>query len=222
MWRIVRGAVLAAAVALAAGCGRATGPDAPPVREDSTPGLASALLVPRDMPDGYLPAEAQPAFHGVVARGPHCRRLLALADGRSLRDAPGTGTSFYQRAPGATLTQHLFATGVARAKRILAETRKEASKCRLLRARVGGTELILPQVPLEVPGLPARDTVAVRFAEPEDERRELGYEFVMHRVGGVLLVVAQPGIVRAGAPSVTADAAGRAAERLGGTHKLGP
>jgi hypothetical protein len=219
MRRIVRGAVLAAVLAAAAaGCGE----KGTRSNEAAFPSaLAAALLSPQDVPEGYLPAEAQPAFQGVAAHDPPCRRLLALADGHGLRDAPRRGTAFYRLDPGATLTQHVYDAGTARAERTLAAARAEAAACTVLRAKVGGAELNLPRAPLEAPGLPPADTVAVRFAAQTDRGRELAYELVMHRSGGALLVVAQPGLAARGAPSAAAAAAGRAAARLPGASKLG-
>lgn len=218
MRRIVRGAVFAAALAAAAaGCGK----DAERNEAAFPSALAAALLSPQDVPEGYLPAEAQPAFRGVAAHDQPCRRLLALADGHGLRDAPRKGTAFYRLDPGATLTQHVYDAGPARAERTLAAARAEAAGCTVLRAEVGGAELNLPRVPLEAPGLPPADTLAVRFAAQADQGRELAYELVMYRSGGALLVVAQPGLVAQGAPSAAAAAAGRAAARMPGASKLG-
>lgn len=211
MRRIVRGALLATSVVLAAaGCGKGEGPDG----ADSSPGPAAAVLSPQDMPEGYLQAQAQPAFRGVVPHDPHCRMLLALADGLGFRGVPVKGTAFYRLSPGATLTQHVFSAGEARAEKTLTAARRAAARCTVLRARVGGAELNLPQTPLRVPDLPEKDTLAVRFAERAGTGHELSYELVMYRSGGSFLVVAQPGIVAEGEPSVTAAATRLAASRL--------
>jgi len=203
--------VLATGVVLvAAGCGKDEAPDG----AEFPPGPAAAVLSPQDVPAGYLPAQVQPAFRGVVPRDPHCRRLLELADGNGLRDVPMRGTAFYRVSPGATLTQHVFSAGAVRAEKTLTAARRAAARCTVLRARVGGAELDLPQTPLRVPELPEKDTLAVRFAERAGTGHELSYELVMYRSGGSFLVLAQPGVVAEGEPSATAAAARLAAARL--------
>ena len=211
MRRIVHGAVLAAGVVLAAaGCGKGEAPD----EAAFPPGPAAAVLTPKDVPAGYLPAQVQPAFRGVAPHDPHCRRLLELADGKGLHDVPMRGTAFYRISPGATLTQHVFAAGAVRADKTLTAARRAAARCAALRARVGGAELNLPRTSLSVPDLPEKDTLAVRFAERSGTGHELSYELVMYRSGGTFLVVAQPGVVAEGEPSAAVAAAKLAAARL--------
>ncbi len=219
MRRIVRGAVpVVVAAAVAAGCGR----EAAPEGADFPARLTAAVLTSQDVPGDYLPAQAQPAFRGVVAHDAPCRRLLDLADGHGLRDVPSRGTAFYRLDPASTRIQQVFAAGSGRAGRTLDAARREASRCTALRAKVGGVEMNLAQSPLAVPGLPPADTLALRFAAPAGQGRELSYELVMHRNGDALLTVAQPGIVSPKAPSAAADAAARAAARLPGASKLSP
>ncbi|WP_106398218.1 hypothetical protein [Actinocorallia populi] len=223
MRRIVRGALFAAAAAtaaagaVAAGCGR----DAPE-RAEFPAGLAAAVLTSQDVPGDHLPAQAQPAFRGVLAHDPPCRRLLALADGHGLRDVPRRGTAFYRLDPGVTLTQQVFDAGSKRAGLTLEAARRAAAGCTVLRAKVGGVQLNLPRTPLKAPGLPPADTLAVRFAAQAGSGRELSYELIMHRNGDAFLTVAQPGVVGPGAPSAAAAAAARAAARLPGASKLNP
>ena len=195
MRRISRGAVLATGVVMAvAGCGstRATPPRA---KEWSKASLTAAVLSPRDVPRGFLPAQAQAAFAGVVPTDPDCRRLLTLADAYGLRDVPRVAAAFYQAAPGATISQQVLHLGAVEAQAQLTALRQARAACRFMVADVGGSGLRLKRVPLRLSRTAAHDAVAVSYEQSASKNYKISYEIVMARVGDDLLVVANPGVV---------------------------
>ncbi|GAA3235079.1 hypothetical protein [Actinocorallia longicatena] len=221
MRRIVRGAVLATGAVMAvAGCGSQVA--APTKKEWSSASLTAAVLSQQDMPEGFLPAQAQAAFRGVVPRDPSCRRLLALADGYGLRDVPKVTAAFYQTAPGATISQQIVHMGSVRAREFVRSARTVGARCPVLRAEIGGTAMALHRADIAPRGWPDTDTYAVRFTQPASRNYLISYEIVMARSRDDLIILAAPGITRKRAPSVTVRAARAAAVKLARAHKLNP
>jgi len=219
MRRISRGVVLAIGVVMAvAGCGstRATPPTA---KEWSKASLTAAVLSPRDVPRGFLPAQAQAAFAGVVPKDPDCRRLLTLADAHGLRDVPRVAAAFYQSAPGATISQQVLHLGAARAQAQLMALRRAKAGCEFMAANAGGTGLRLKQVPLRLARTAAQDAVAVGYEQSASKNYKISYEIVMARVGDDLLVVGNPGIVHKKVRNMILITATRAVAKLVAAQK---
>lgn len=219
MRRIVRGAVAVLGAGMViAGCGSQN--VAVPAKVWSSASLTAAVLSQQDMPRGFLPAEAQEAFQGVVPRDPDCRRLLALADGHGLRDVPKASAAFYRVAPGATVSQQVLHLGEARAQEMIIEARRSIGLCPVVKATVGGTRMLLRREQMSVPGLDPGETVAVRYRQKASANYVISYEIVMSRQGEDLLVVGHPGLTHRRVPSVAVEAAKRAAAKLAEANKL--
>lgn len=218
MRRICRGAVLATGVVMAvAGCGSIRA--IPTVKEWSKASLTAAVLSPRDVPRGFLPAQAQAAFDGVVPKDPDCRRLLTLADGHGLRDVPRVAAAFYQAAPGATISQQVLHLGAVKAQAQLTALRKARAGCPFMAVDVGDSGLRLARVPLRFSRTAAQDAVAVGYEQSASKNYKISYEIVMARVGDDLLVVGNPGIIRKKVPHVILATAGYAVTKLVAAQK---
>ncbi|GAB3674712.1 hypothetical protein GCM10027589_44740 [Actinocorallia lasiicapitis] len=212
MRRIVRGAVLAIGACTAvAGCGSKVA--VPTQQELYSDSLTAAVLTQQDVPRGFLPAQAQPVFRGVVPRDPACRRLLALADGYGLRDVPKAATAFYQMAPGTTLSQQIWHVGGVNAATFVREAKVAAASCPTMHATVSGTDLVLNRDPLATDGLPP-GSYAVRYRQAATADRLISYEMVFARTGDELVLLAAPGVANRRAPVTILAAARKATAKL--------
>lgn len=219
MRRISCGAVLAIGVVMAvAGCG-STRTTPPKVKEWSKASLTAAVLSPRDVPRGFLPAQAQAAFAGVVPKDPDCRRLLTLADAHGLRDVPRVAAAFYQAEPGATISQQVLHLGADRAQAQLSALRHARADCPVMEADAGGSALRLTRVPLRLEHPDAHDAAAVGYEQPAGKNYKISYEIVMARVGDDLLVVGNPGIVHKRVHNMILITAARAVAKLVAAQK---
>ncbi|ROO83649.1 hypothetical protein EDD29_1156 [Actinocorallia herbida] len=210
-------AVCAVTALCAAGCGTRT---AAPVRAAAP---MPALLTAADLPAGYLPAAAHDVFGGIAPLDRDCAALLGLADGRGLRpSAPADVAVFYQLSPGATLAQRVVRLGDRDAVRAVAGARRLIEGCAEIEAPAGEGMLGLRRVELAVPRLNDADTAAAAYREEAADGARMTYELVAHRVGGVLLLVAGPAMLREGQSGPVAHAAEVAAARLARTTKVSP
>lgn len=217
MGRIACLAVLAVTVLGAAGCGtREAGPAA-------ATGPEAALLTVADLPEGYLPAAPHEVFRGVVPLDRDCAALLTLADGRGLRAAaPPAVAVFYQADPGATLGQRIVRLGARGARRAVAEARRLIAACPSVEAPAGESLLRLDRVPLQSARLAAVDTAAAAYRRETPDGGRVSYEVVAHRIGGDLLLVAGPALLRPGRGGPVLRAAEAAAARLERATKVSP
>lgn len=219
MRRTSRGAVLTIGVVIAvAGCGftRTTPSRA---KEWSQASVTAAILSPWDVPRGFLPAQAQAAFAGVVPKDPGCRRLLTLVDAHGLRDVPRVAAAFYQAEPGATISQQVLHLGAARAQDQLTALREAKASCQFMAADVGGSGLRLAQVPLRLVRTVAHDAVAVAYEQSVSKNYKISYEIVMARVGDDLLIVGNPGIVHKKVGNMILITVARAVSKLMAAQK---
>ncbi|GAB2806826.1 hypothetical protein GCM10022221_00250 [Actinocorallia aurea] len=217
MGRFACVAVCAVMAVCAAGCGTRTAAPA------GAPKTASALLTAADLPAGYLPAAAQEVFGGVAPLDLDCAALLGLADGKGLRPAkPAEVAVFFQVEPGATLAQRIFHLGDKAAARAVADARRLIDDCAAIEAPAGEGMMGLRRAELPVPRLSEADTAAAAYREEAEDGTRLSYELVAHRVGGDLLLVAGPALLRKGQRAAVAKAAEAAAIRLERATRVSP
>ncbi|MCD0453533.1 hypothetical protein LO762_30755 [Actinocorallia sp. API 0066] len=218
MGRVMCCAVCVAVAASVVGCGTREAAPAPPPQ-----GPEAALLTAAEAPHGFLPAEPQEVFRGVVPFDRDCADLFALADGRGQRiSAPRAQTAFYRAEPSATLSQRVLRLGEADARKAVADARRFIAGCQVVEAAAGQGVLRLGRAHARQPRLAAADTAAVAYRQETPEGMRISYEVVVHRVGGDLLLVAGPALLRPGQEGPAATAAEAAAVRLERAAKVSP
>jgi hypothetical protein len=154
------------------------------------------------MPSDFLPAEDQQVFGQVKPADPDCRRLLALADLRGLRDVPNAASTappqvhavFYRTDPGSTLAEHLLALSPARALSHIRHTEQAAAGCPRIKVGHGRGRMRLHRVPMQLPGF-GKNAYGVRYTGRIGPRYSIHFDLVMAQQDDRLLVVEQPALI---------------------------